>query len=130
MLFRSITTAQSSDHTPAWTGKDPADFGTDLALLTGKYGAISVKHAAALAATGGAADAKATAEAPLENSAYTVARALAGAGALAAATQKIPSTRYSRRRNAIAPSAIQEPSMRTRSLPASCLLTQLARKKA
>jgi hypothetical protein len=77
MVGTCITTAQSPEHKPAWDGKAPTDFGEDLDLLTGKYGAISAKHAEALAATGGAADAKASAEAPLENLAYIVARALA-----------------------------------------------------
>ena len=77
MVGTCITTAQSPEYKLAWNGKDPADFGQDLVLLTGKFGAISVKHAEALAATGGAADAKAAAEAPLEDIAYITARALA-----------------------------------------------------
>ena len=77
MVGSSITLAQSSDYKSIWDGQDPADFGIDLGLLTGKFGTISAKHAAALAATGGAADAKAFAEATLETSAFILARALA-----------------------------------------------------
>ena len=77
MVGSCITTAQSPEYKATWDGQDPADFGDDLVLLTGKFGSIAAKHAAALAATGGAADAKAAAEAPLENIAYTIARALA-----------------------------------------------------
>ncbi len=77
MVGTCITTAQNPEYKLTWDGKDPADFGPDLVLLTGKFGSISAKHAEALAATGGAADAKASAEAPLEDIAYTTARALA-----------------------------------------------------
>ncbi len=77
MVGSSITLAQSSDYKSAWDGQDPADFGIDLALLTGKFGSISAKHAKALAATGGAADAKASTESTLESCAFTLTRALA-----------------------------------------------------
>jgi hypothetical protein len=77
MVGSSITLAQSSDYKSTWDGQDPADFGTDLAVLTGKFGTISSKHAEALAATGGGADAKASAEAALESGAFTLTRALA-----------------------------------------------------
>ena len=37
MVGSSINLAQSSDYKSTWDGQDPADFGTDLALLTGKH---------------------------------------------------------------------------------------------
>ena len=77
MVGTCITTAQSPEYKSTWDGQEPADFGPDLVLLTGKFGSISAKHAEALAATGGAADAKASAEAPLEDITYITARALA-----------------------------------------------------
>jgi hypothetical protein len=77
MIGACITIAQSSDYKSTWDGKEPADFGTDLALVTTAYGTISAKHAEAKAATGGGADAKALAEASLESGAYVLARALA-----------------------------------------------------
>lgn len=77
MVGACLTVAQSSDHKPAWTGKDPADFGTDLTQLQTDYGAVTAKAAQAEAATGGAADAKAVAESALEDAAYVLARALA-----------------------------------------------------
>lgn len=77
MVGACITVAQSSDYKSVWTGKDPADFGTDLAQLQTDYGATTAKAALAESATGGAADAKAAAETNLENAAYVLARALA-----------------------------------------------------
>ena len=77
MVGSCITVAQSPDYKPSWDGQNPSDFGPDLLALTAHHAAITAKHAKALAATGGGADAKAAAEAPLEDIAYTVARALA-----------------------------------------------------
>jgi hypothetical protein len=77
MVGSSITLAQSSDYKSTWDGQYPTDFGIDLVLLTGKFGTISAKHAEALAATGGGADAKAATESTLETSAFTLTRALA-----------------------------------------------------
>ena len=77
MVGACITVAQSSDYKPVWNGKDPADFGTDIAQLGTDYGAVTAKAAQADAATGGAADAKATAETALEEAAFLLARALA-----------------------------------------------------
>jgi hypothetical protein len=77
MVGACITLAQSPDYKPAWNGKDPADFGTDLAQLQTDYGAVTTKAAQAEAATGGAADAKAVAETALEDAAFILARALA-----------------------------------------------------
>jgi hypothetical protein len=77
MVGACITVAQSSDYKPVWTGKPPADFGTDMAKLQTDYGAITAKAAQADAATGGAADAKSVAETALEDAAFMLARALA-----------------------------------------------------
>ena len=77
MVGACITLAQSSGYQSVWEGNEPTDFGTDLNLLGGKYGTISATHSAALAATGGATDAKTLAETGLEDIAYLVARALA-----------------------------------------------------
>ena len=77
MVGACITVAQSSDYKPVWNGKEPADFGTDIAQLGTDYGAVTAKAAQADAATGGAADAKATAETALEEAAFLLARALA-----------------------------------------------------
>ena len=77
MVGACITVAQSSDYKPAWDGQQPADFGTDLALVTTAFGSISAKHAEAKSATGGGADAKALAEDGLETGAYILSRALA-----------------------------------------------------
>jgi hypothetical protein len=77
MVGACLTLVHSSDYKPVWTGKDPADFATDLALLAAHYTAVTAKAAQADAATGGAADAKALAEGSLEDAAYVLARALA-----------------------------------------------------
>ncbi len=77
MVGACLTVAQSPDYKPVWDGKDPADFGTDLAQLQTAYGALAAKAAQAEAATGGAADAKAVAETALEDAAFVLARALA-----------------------------------------------------
>lgn len=77
MVGACITVAQSPDYKPVWNGKPPADFGTDIAQLQIDYGAVTAKAAQADGATGGAADAKAVAEAALEDAAYILARALA-----------------------------------------------------
>lgn len=77
MVGACLTLAHSSDYKPVWTGKDPADFATDLGQLATQYAAVMAKAAQVDAATGGAADAKALAEGALEDSAYVLARALA-----------------------------------------------------
>lgn len=77
MVGACITVAQSSDYKPVWNGKDPADFGTDLAKLQTNYGTVTAKAAQADAATGGGDDAKSLAETALEDSAFILARALA-----------------------------------------------------
>ena len=53
MVGACITVAQSSDYKPAWNGKPPADFGTDMVLLATNYGAVPAKAAQADGATGG-----------------------------------------------------------------------------
>ena len=77
MIGTCITVAQSPEYKPVWEGQEPADFATDIAKLAADYAAVSLKAAQAEAATGGAADEKAVAEASLENIAHTLARALA-----------------------------------------------------
>ena len=77
MVGACVTVAQSPDYKPVWNGKEPADFGTDLTKAQTDYGAVTAKAAQADAATGGAADAKATAETALEDAAFLLARALA-----------------------------------------------------
>ena len=47
MVGACFTVAQSSDYKPAWSGKQPADFGTDLTQLQTDYGAVTVKAAQA-----------------------------------------------------------------------------------
>lgn len=75
MVGTCISVAQDEAFTPVWQGKDPADFGTDLAQLATGHAAVINKAAQWEAATGGAADAKATAESVLEDAAYRLARA-------------------------------------------------------
>ncbi len=77
MVGTCISTAASTEYKPAWYGQPPAAFGTDLATLTTDYGKISAAHSLAMAATGGAGDEKALAEAALEASAHGLARACA-----------------------------------------------------
>ena len=77
MVGASVTVAQSSDHKSVWLGKEPADFGTDMAQLQTDYGAVTARAAQAVAATGGGGDAKSLAETALEDVAFVLARALA-----------------------------------------------------
>ncbi len=77
MVDACITVAQNPNHKPVWDGKEPADFGADVAKLQADYGAVTVKAALADNATGGAADAKSLAETTLEDAAFLLARALA-----------------------------------------------------
>ena len=77
MTGACINVATSKDYLTVWTGKEPADFATDFAQLQTDYGSVTAKAALADSATGGAGDAKASAESILENSAFTLARALA-----------------------------------------------------
>lgn len=75
MVGTCVATAQNPAHRPVWDGQHPADFGDDLVLLNAQHLAIVEKAAQWDAATGGAASAKASAEATLENAAYILARA-------------------------------------------------------
>lgn len=75
MVGTCISIAQDNAFNPVWQGQDPADFGTDLAQLATDHAAVVNKAALWEAATGGAGDAKATAESVLEDAAYRLARA-------------------------------------------------------
>ena len=77
MVVACITVANTPDYKPVWNGKDPADFGTDMAKLQTDYGAVAAKAAQADSATGGGGDAKSAAETVFEEAAYVLARALA-----------------------------------------------------
>lgn len=77
MVAACINVANGPDHKPVWNGHEPADFATDLGTLQTDYGAVTAKAAQADAATGGASDAKSTAETVLEDAAHVLARALA-----------------------------------------------------
>ena len=76
MVGACLNVANSNNYKPVWTGNPPLDFAADLALLQTDYDAIKAKAALADGATGGASDAKATAESALEDAAYVLARAL------------------------------------------------------
>lgn len=77
MVGACLNVANSKDYQSVWTGKEPADFATDLTRLQTDYGAVTQKAARAEGATGGAGDAKAQAETNLEDAAHILARALA-----------------------------------------------------
>jgi hypothetical protein len=77
MVGACLTVANSAENKPVWFGQSPEDFGAGLAALATSYGAVVAKAAQAAVATGGAADAKASAETVLEDSAYVLTRALA-----------------------------------------------------
>lgn len=77
MVNTCVGLANNADYKPVWTGKDPADFGTDIVNLKTGYDAITAKAVLVDGATGGVTDAKAVAETALENAAYVLARALA-----------------------------------------------------
>jgi hypothetical protein len=76
MVGACINVANDKNYLTVWKGQPPADFETDLTGLGADYEAILQKDALADAATGGAGDAKALAEAVLENATYMLARAL------------------------------------------------------
>ncbi|HEY0551291.1 MAG TPA: hypothetical protein VGF13_16925 [Verrucomicrobiae bacterium] len=77
MAGTCITVANSPDHKVVWDGNGPLDFGTGMAQLQTDYGNVTAKAARAEAASGGAGDAKSTAETALEQAAFVLARALA-----------------------------------------------------
>lgn len=76
MINTCLGIANSSDYKPVWTGKDPADFATDIAALGTSYNACIAKAALADGTKDGSADAKASAESTVEDTAYLLARAL------------------------------------------------------
>ena len=77
MVGACLTVANDTDNQPAWQGQPPADFEADIAQVGADYEAVLQKDALADGATGGAGDAKAQAEAVLEDAAFKLARALA-----------------------------------------------------
>jgi hypothetical protein len=76
MVGACINVANTTENKTVWTGKEPADFTTDIASLQTGYVSVTAKAALADGATGGAGDAKAQAESALEDAAYILARAL------------------------------------------------------
>ncbi len=77
MVGACINVANTTENKAVWNGNPPLDFTTDIAALATGYTAVTAKAALADGATGGAGDAKAQAEAALEDAAYILARALA-----------------------------------------------------
>lgn len=77
MVGACITVAEDQNNILTWTGKEPAAFGPELALVKTAYGEASALAAQAAAATGGAADAKALAETALEDVCFTLTRGMA-----------------------------------------------------
>ena len=77
MVGACINVANTPENKAVWNGNPPLDFTTDIAALATGYTAVTAKAALADGATGGAGDAKAQAEAALEDAAYILARALA-----------------------------------------------------
>src|SRR5437899_13090387 len=77
MVGACLNVAESDDYQPVWLGKDPADFATDIGRIKAGYRAALAKIALAEGAAGGGGDAKAAAEAGLEDQGFILARALA-----------------------------------------------------
>lgn len=77
MIGACINIATSAEHRPVWDGNEPLDFAADLAQIQNDYGSVAAKAAQAEVATGGAADAKGSAETILEDAAFILTRALA-----------------------------------------------------
>ena len=75
MIATCLTVANEAAYQNVWSGKDPADFTTDLALLASGHASVLAIAAEWERAAGGAADAKAQAETTLENIAHLTARA-------------------------------------------------------
>jgi hypothetical protein len=76
MVGACLNVANLPEYKAVWNGQPPLDFTTDLATVQTGYTAIIAKAALANGASGGAGDAKAQAEAALEDAAYVLARAL------------------------------------------------------
>lgn len=77
MIGACITVADSDDHKDVWDGNEPSAFETDFAALKTDYTAARALQTRVDSAIGGATDAKADAEAELEDLAFRMARALA-----------------------------------------------------
>ena len=77
MVGACLNVANDKNYITVWKGQPPADFEADILAAGVDYEAVLQKDALADAATGGAGDAKALAEAVLENATYMLARALA-----------------------------------------------------
>jgi hypothetical protein len=76
MVGACINVANTPENKAVWNGNAPVDFTTDIATLAGGYTSVTAKAALAAGASGGAGDAKAQAEAALEDAAYILTRAL------------------------------------------------------
>jgi hypothetical protein len=77
MVGTIIDLTVSDPYKAVWTGQSPAAFATDFATLQANYAATTQKAALAAGAIGGASDAKTAAETNLEDTTYTLTRALA-----------------------------------------------------
>ena len=77
MVGACLTTANTPENKAVWNGNPPLDYTADIAKLQTGYTAVIQKAALADGATGGAGDAKAQAEAALEDAAFIIARPLA-----------------------------------------------------
>lgn len=75
MVGTCLNVADKPENYAVWNGQPPLDFGTDLSAIRGEHQSIRALVVLADAATTGPADAKATAETTLENTAYLLARA-------------------------------------------------------
>lgn len=75
MITACIQVAQQPNNKTVWDGNDPTDFTADITTLTAGHAQIQQHAAAWEQAAGGAADAKANAEATLEIIAHQLARA-------------------------------------------------------
>lgn len=77
MIGACINVATSAEHRSVWEGNEPLDFAADLTQIQTDYGNVTAKAAQAEVATGGAADAKSSAETALEDATFIITRALA-----------------------------------------------------
>ena len=77
MVGACLNVANDKNYLTVWKGQSPADFEADILAAGADYEAVLQKDALADGATGGAGDAKALAEAVLEDAAFKLARALA-----------------------------------------------------
>lgn len=77
MIGARITLANLPEYQSVWQNQTPLDFETDLAAITVEYGATNALAGQISGAGTGVADGKDLAETALENTAHTLARALA-----------------------------------------------------